>query len=182
MYCRELAFTKIPTNTQLMEMIANLTDKYNGVQKELQSIKNQIYIKNRKLDVLKWLNDSNNTDENKGLSFINAFDDIDISIEDLNFIFDSNYVKGVCEIMKRHLSNHYDINTLIKCFNQKKNILYIHNEDNWTIIDNEEFINIIKHINVKLFKTFQKYRDLNADKIDKDNFHIKYNANMNKLL
>ena len=118
MYCRELAFTKIPTNTQLMEMIANLTDKYNGVQKRITIYQKSNLYKNRKLDVLKWLNDSNNTDENKGLSFINAFDDIDISIEDLNFIFDSNYVKGVCEIMKRHLSNHYDIDTLIKCFNQ----------------------------------------------------------------
>ena len=179
---RELAVTKTPTNTQLMDMITNLTDKYNSVRKELESIKNQIYTKNRKFDVLKWLNESNESNESNGLSFINAFDDIDISIEDLDFIFDSNYINGVCNIMKKHLSSHYDINNIIKCFNQKKHILYVYNKDNWIILENEEFINIIKHINTKLFNAFKQYRELHADKIHKDNFHIKYNANLNKLL
>lgn len=195
LYCdRELAFTKTPTNTQLMNMITNLTDKYNEVQKELQSIKNQIYTKNRKMDVLKWLNDSsitnttnsssitNSSISHDDVSFVNAFDDIDISIEDLNFIFDSNYINGVCDIMKKHLSNHYEIDSIIRCFNQKKYILYVYNGDKWIILENEEFINIIKHINTQLFNAFKQYRKLNVDKLHKDNFHIKFNANSNKLL
>jgi len=40
MYCdRELKLDKTPSNKELMEMIVNLTNKYNDVQNEVTSLK-----------------------------------------------------------------------------------------------------------------------------------------------
>ncbi|MDC1321250.1 hypothetical protein N8261_04745 [Flavobacteriaceae bacterium] len=179
---RDLTTTNIPTNQQLMEMITNLTEKYNGVQKELQSIKNQIYTKNKKIDVLKWLNGIDKTGQDNSISFIDVFDKMEISIEDLNLIFDVNFVNGVFEMIKKHLETHYEIDKLIKCFNQKKNILYIYQKDEWKIIENDDFISILKIINVKVFDTFKKYRDLHMDKADSEYFQTQYNANLKKIM
>jgi hypothetical protein len=189
LYCdRELKSTNIPSNTQLLEMITNLTEKYNGVQQELQNIKGQIYTKNRKIDVLKWLNQSQNKDEDEDedtenqLSFIEILQNIDISMDDLNLLFENNFVTGVFEIINRHLNSHYKIDKLIKCFNQKKNVLYICVSNNWAPLENNDFINIMKIINVKIFDRFKQYRDMNSDKIGSDSFQIQYNANLKKIL
>jgi len=185
LYCdRELKTTNIPSNTQLLEMITNLTEKYNTVQQELQNIKSQIYTKNKKIDVLKWLNQSQDKedDEEIQVSFIEALQNIDISMDDLNLLFENNFVTGVFEIINRYLNSHYEINKLVKCFNQKKNVLYIYESHNWIPLENADFINIMKIINVRIFEQFKKYRDMNNDKIDSDSFQIQYNANLKKIL
>lgn len=182
LYCdRELKSANIPTNTQLLDMITLLTDKYNGVQRELQNIKNQIYTKNRKIDVLNWLNQ---TDIGKGnkTTFIDILHNMDISIDDLQLIFDNNFIVGVSNIIAKYLSDNSDIESIIKCYREKKNIIYIYHSNEWRALENNEFIDIMKEINVKLFDTFKKYRDLQLATEDSEQFYVQYNINMKKIL
>lgn len=182
LYCdRELNSTNIPSNTQLLDMITMLTDKYNNVQRELQNIKNQIYTKNRKIDVLSWLNQSDMGKGNK-TTFIDMLHNIDITIDDLQLIFDNNFIVGVSNIIAKYLSDNSDSESIIKCYSEKKNIIYIYHSNVWRLLESDEFIDIMKEINVKLFNTFKQYRDLQLATQDSDQFYIQYNANLKKIL
>lgn len=174
--------SKIPTNAQLLEMITTLTDKYNSVQKELQAIKNQIYTKNKKIDVLNWLNDHNTCDVEHTHSFLELMNNIPISVEDLNVIFETNFVNGVFELINKHISSNGNIDLVVKCFNQKKNILYVYEKDKWVILENDNFMNVMKQVNVKIFDAFKQYRDLNSDKLDSDQYQVQYNSNLKKIM
>jgi hypothetical protein len=158
-----------------------LTDKYNDVQRELQNIKNQIYIKNRKIDVLSWLNQSDMGKGNK-TTFIDMLYNMDISIDDLQLIFDNNFIVGVSNIITKYLSENSNDESIIKCYNEKKNIIYIYHSNEWRVLESNEFNDIMKDINVKLFNTFKQYRDLQVASENSEQFHIHYNANLKKIL
>ena len=51
----------------------------------------------------------------------------------------------------------------------------------WRLLESDEFIDIMKEINVKLFNTFKQYRDLQLATQDSDQFYIQYNANLKKI-
>jgi predicted nuclease with TOPRIM domain len=60
----------IPNNKQLWDMITSLTEKYNNVQSELESLKRKISIQNKKIDILEWLNRTSKNNSN------NNWDDV----------------------------------------------------------------------------------------------------------
>ena len=65
-----------PSNRQLYDMIQTITEKYNQVQSELESLKRQINVKNKKLDVISWLNE--NSEPDKNLDFIEVFPNVNL--------------------------------------------------------------------------------------------------------
>ena len=64
-------------------------------------------------------------------------------------------------ILINNINMHSKINDVLKCFNEKKNILYIYVSDKWRQITDEEFVDILKKMNVKLFEKFKLYREAN---------------------
>ena len=128
-----------PSITQLYEMIQTITDKYNQVQSELESIKRQINMKNKKLDVISWLNEQFISDKNA--DFIDLANGIQIEETDLNIIFEKGYMDGIYEIIKNKfllLKEKSQFN-FIKCFQQKKNILYVFHEGLWKELSIDDF-------------------------------------------
>ena len=182
MYCdRELKLDKTPSNKELMEMIVNLTNKYNDVQNEVTSLKAQLYKRNKKIDVIKWLNDTSKYESK--ISFLDLLNEVDITFDDLNIIFEKDFINGAYEILINNINMHSKINDVLKCFNEKKNILYIYVSGKWRQITDEEFVDILKKMNVKLFEKFKLYREANSDKIfNNDGFQIEYNKNLKKIM
>ena len=61
--------------------------------------------------------------------------------------------------------------------------MYIYVSDKWRQITDEEFVDILKKMNVKLFEKFKLYREANSDKIfNNDGFQIEYNKNLKKIM
>ena len=111
-------------------------------------------------------------------TFIDMLHNIDITIDDLQLIFDNNFIVGVSNIIAKYLSDNSDIESIIKCYNEKKNIIYIYHSNEWRVLENNEFIDIMKEINVKLFNTFKRYRDLKLATDDREQFYVEYNINI----
>lgn len=170
-----------PSISQLYEMIQSLTEKYNAVQSELESVKRQINIKNKKLDIITWLN--THSISNKNSDMFQLTKSIRIDDNELNIIFDKGFVEGVVEIIRNYFNIQQEAGCeFIRCFQQKKNIIYIFSDDNWKILTIEEFTKIIHEINVKVFSAFNLYRESNIDRLDQDDFQVTFTNNFNKLI
>ena len=173
--------TNAPSISQLYEMIQSLTEKYNTVQSELESVKRQINIKNKKLDIIAWLN--THSISNKNSDMLQLSKSIRIDQPELDIIFDKGFVDGIFEVIKNYFIVQQEAGVdFIKCFQQKKNIIYIFSDDKWKILSIEEFTKIIHAMNVKTFSAFNLYRESNIDKLDQDDFQVTFTNNFNKLL
>ena len=171
-----------PSNQQLYDMVQTITEKYNQVQSELESIKRQINVKNKKLDVISWLNE--NSEPDKNLDFIEVFQSIYIDQSQLDIIFEKGLIEGMFEIIKNHfqMKQEQTQKNCMKCFQQKKNIIYICQEGIWQMLSINDFSKMIYELNVKIFAAFNQYRLTNTDKLDQDEFQTTFTNNLNKLL
>ena len=101
--CRRTNEEKLPNTRQLYDMITTLTEKYNAVQSELDSLKRHIYTKNKKLDVLGWLNeqdrpldrdqDTDTDTDTLASSWHTYIENIDITVDDLHLIFKNGFIR-----------------------------------------------------------------------------------------
>lgn len=171
-----------PSNQQLYDMVQTITEKYNQVQSELESLKRQINVKNKKLDVISWLNENSEPDKNIG--FVEVFQSIYIDQCQLDIIFEKGLIDGMFEIIKNHfqLKQEQTQKNCMKCFQQKKNTIYICQEGIWQMLAIDDFSNMIDELNVKIFAAFNQYRLTNTDKLDQDEFQTTFTNNLNKLL
>jgi len=171
-----------PSNQQLYDMVQTITEKYNQVQSELESIKRQINVKNKKLDVISWLNE--NSEPDKNLDFLEIFQSIYIDQGHLNVIFEKGLIEGMYEVIKNHfqLRQEETQKNCIKCFQQKKNIIYICRDSHWQVLSHDDLFKMIDELNVKIFAAFNQYRIANTDKLDQDEFQTTFTNNLNKLL
>jgi len=159
------------TNEKLLDLIHDLTNKYNNIQLELTNIKSSINRKNKKLKVLDYLNEYVKTDNN----FIHK---IEINRDDLLIIFDKGFVKGIGEILYNKLT---EIDS-IKCFNEKKNIIYIVKNNKWEELENENWEELIKYINSNILVLFKEYQDENMEHLEDEKNHKVINNYLTKIL
>ena len=86
--------------------------------------------------------------------FIN---NVKISLEDLSYSKNNGYVKGICNILQRHLKDMSPTERPIHC-NNKKEMFYIKDEDKW---ENKKIANtkIDKSINDITYKQMKKLKE-----------------------
>jgi len=169
-----------PSITDLYKMINVLTDKYNSVHGELQRIKNQLNIRNKKINVLSWLNTSCKMNEN----FFHVVENFKIQRCQLEYVFDHNYIEGVMQIFLS-LFPSFDTNENtgpVRCFQQKRGIFYIHDDSEWSEITKEQFNSVISKINKEILLDFNAWRVENQDKLQNIDFQDTFNKNIEKVL
>jgi|UniRef100_A0A6C0CJB0 hypothetical protein len=159
------------TNEKLLDLIHDLTNKYNNIQLELTNIKSSINRKNKKLKVLDYLNEYVKNDNN----FIHK---IEINRDDLLIIFDKGFVKGIGEILYNKLSELDNI----KCFNEKKNVIYVVKDNKWEELENESWESLIKYINSQILVLFKEYQDENMEHLEDEKNHKVINNYLTKIL
>ena len=174
--CQRTKEESLPSVKQLYEMITVLTEKYNTVQSELDSLKRHISTKNKKLDVLNWLNEQ----DKPTFSWHTCIEQLDISVDDLHLIFKNGFVDGSFEIISNYLrrEKHGDI---IKCFEQKNNIIYVFDNE-WKELQMDSFKVTFNAIYKKMLATFDEYKTENEKRLNDDQFQTEYSDNFMKLL
>jgi len=186
--CQRLHEENTPAPNQLYEMIKSLTEKYNTVQSELENLKNKMSIQNKKLNILEWLNNQD-TKNNPQLLWSKFINNMEITLSNLELIFKKGLIDGVFDILIQYLhssdsndsSESNDSNHVIKCFEQKKNIIYVFEEE-WKIMNNKAFEDIFKIIYQKILTSFEEYRIVNESKMNDDNFQVDFNNNFMTIL
>jgi len=174
----ELDYNSSPNNKQLYNIITNLVEKYNKLQTEVDGLKRQLYVKNKKLDVLTWLN----SNVKPFTSFHIYMENIDITIDKLMYIFDENLTTGILRILCEYLEE-TDAKHSIKCYEQKKNILYVFDGESWCEFSAEEFRKTINHTYSKCLQGFDCYKNRNEEKMKTDaEFQEEYTKKFMKLI
>lgn len=162
------------TIQKLFGMIENLIENQNKMQMEIENLKSCLNRKNKKLNVIDWLNEKHN---NKG-DFTEEWKKIELNENDLLIIFDKGFVKGISEILNNIFTN---LNT-IKCFNEKKNIIYTLINEKWHELEKYEWEEIIKKINSQILVLFKIYQDKNLLQMEDEKFHKQINNYLGKIL
>jgi len=167
---------KLPNTKQLYEMITILTEKYNSVQSELESMKQHIRTKNKKIDVITWLNEQEKPEH----SWYSCIEKMEITVSDLEYIFKNGFIEGTVEITNKYLEKER-VREMFKCFEQKKNIIYVFDEV-WKECKPDDFKRIYNIIYNKLLVTFDDYKTENENRLRDDQFQTEYSDNFMKLL
>ena len=181
LYCQQ-SFTNKNANfpepniRQLYDMITTLTEKYNNVQTELETLKRHINIKNKRLDVLSWLNEQSVPITN----WSRCMDNFTVSVSDLECIFTKGFIDGIISIINHHLYQEENRDT-IKCFEQKNNILYVFDEQ-WKELTKDEFSVLFNDIYNKSLVAFDAYKNENMYRMKDDDFQTEYSNNFMKLI
>jgi hypothetical protein len=173
----EAVAVNTPNVKQLYDMINTLTEKYNTVQTELECLKRHIYTKNRKLEVLPWLNEQ----EQPKYTWSTCIESISLTSSDLQQIFKSGFINGAFELVNKHLGSGDNLSTL-KCFEQKKNVIYVFDGE-WAECSQDKFKNIFTIIYNKIMAAFEIYKNENKKKLENDDqFQLEYLDNYMKLV
>lgn len=184
--CRRTNEEKLPNTRQLYDMITTLTEKYNAVQSELDSLKRHIYTKNKKLDVLGWLNeqdrpvDQDQDQDALANSWYTYIENIHITVDDLYIIFKNGFIDGSFEIVNNYIQSGEKLE-LIKCFEQKNNIIYVFDGE-WKEMKHDEFKTTFDGIYKKMLTTFNIYKTDNESKLEDEQFQLEYMDNFMKLI
>ena len=72
-------------------------------------------------------------------------------------------------------------NKIIKCFEQKNNLLYIFDNE-WKLLDNKQLISLFTDIHKKVLNAFDEYKILNEDKMLNEDYQTEFNENFMKIL
>ena len=172
---REIANTNNKESIpKLFELIEKLIENQNQMQLEISNLKANLNRKNKKINVIDWLNDK---EEIEG-DFTEDWHNLKLTEEDLYIIFDKGFVKGIAEI----LNNNFIKLKTIKCFNEKKQIIYIFKNKKWQEINKEEWEEIIKKINSQILVLFKHYQDQNLEHLEDEGYHKRLNGYLSKIL
>ena len=167
---------KLPNTKQLYEMITILTEKYNSVQSELENMKQHIRTKNKKIDVITWLNEQEKPEH----SLYSCIENMVITISDLESIFKNGFIDGSFEIINKYLEKE-EVRETFRCFEQKKNIIYVFDEE-WNECKTDDFKKIFNVVYNKLMVTFDDYKMENECRMGDEQFQAEYCDNFMKLL
>ena len=151
--------SNVPNTRQLYELITSLTEKYNTVQSELVSLKRHINIKNKRIDVLTWLNEQPVPIS----TWSTCMNNFTISVDDIEGIFKNGFIDGVLDIINSYLY-HEETRPVLKCFEQKNNILYVFDDGEWKELKSDE------------------YKNRNQYRMNNEDFQTEYSNNFMKIL
>ncbi len=159
---------------KLIGMIEHLIENHNKMQLEIDNLKSYLNRKNKKINIIEWLNEK----EKCKYDFNEDWNNIELTNDDLYIIFEKGFIKGISEI----LNNYFIKFDTIKCFNEKKQLIYVYKKDEWKEIEKEEWENIIKKVNSQILSLFKKYQDQNLEQLEDETYHNKINIYLSKVL
>ena len=133
----------LPSQDQVFQVVKELVFNYEKLKKEMEEIKRHVYKTKRKMYLVDWLN--NNKKINKNIT--NYINDIEINVSDIV----NNNMEKIYKLLFTEKEN-----IPIYCFDQKKNIIFIFDEE-WKICSDEKFIEIIDLLNSRILRMITNY-------------------------
>jgi len=186
--CDEQEESDIPSVKQLYRIILEMGKKINYLEKYVEENKILLQTHKQKIDLLAELNTSNTF--NNPLLFNTWINNIIVTDKDIELLFEHGFAVCCVSILYNNLQV---INVPIRCFNEKKNIIYVYSKHieestsiettSWKKMDNKEFIVLLKNTHKKIFLQLCDWKKINNDLIKKnEKMEDAYNNNMSKLM
>lgn len=179
-----------PSVRDLYKIIMELAAKCNNLESQMNNIIKATNIKKQKLNITDWLHQHKSSDTER-ISFNQLLKNIKITRDDLNILFETDYVNGAVKVLNKYLTNK---DTFPICaFNNKDNKMYIYcendsvNNDNtdvveWRMCNNDDYKKLMFLIDKQFLSEFVKWQDENKHKGSNDDFALIYSKNMKKVM
>ena len=169
--------TELPSKMDMFNLIKVLVKKTNQLENDIHELKGIVNRRIKSVNIIDWLNQQNNNDL---VLFDQWIGDIIITKDELQFMFDQNYIDGLIHIIQKKIEQ-LD-KSCIRCFEQKKASFFVFKDKQWqqmTELDFEKFVNTIKS---KLRDKFQKWQEAHKIEIFNDSSNIDYPELVKKVL
>jgi len=171
-----------PTVRDLYMVVMELVKKNKQLEDRIEELSKlggmAIQKKQQKVDLIEWLNTTyaNATDYTAWLS------EVQLNRADLNIFFETDYVGGVMNALKRQLIQ-TDEQIPVRAFESKgNNIFYMYNGKKWLVMDNESYLKMMHVFDKKILVEFGNWQTENKDKLYLDEFSLKFNKYMKKIM
>ena len=175
-----------PSMRTLYEMVLELAKKNKDLEEQIQKINKFVNVKKKSISIVDWLNLNFNNNDNKNYDFYEFISDINIRDKHLEYIFNSNYVKGVSAIIEELFDNDNDNDNdndiPFKAFDQKENQLFIYVNKMWTQMTNNNLRDFINTISKQIMKLFIKWQNNNIHRLSNEEYSIQYTKNVQKVM
>ena len=169
----------IPSQKNMYQIIVELTLKCNRLENKVNELSKNIVQKNKKIDVLEFLKNEMYKPE---LEFDNITEIVTVQQTDVEYLFNNSYLDSMNFILSRSIYN-CESKIPIVSFNEKKNVIYIYSNSNWTTISKDDFIRFMNIIQLKISKALSEWRKLNTQKLfESDAQSILYDKTFSKLM
>jgi len=170
---------KTPSIHQLYEIIKQLVQKNDMLEKKVEKLSVWVNNNKKKINVIDWMNEH----QNLNTAFDNWLNSLDITKDDMELVFNYNFVEGIRFIIQRIIPNIVDGNVPIKAFDQKDGVIYIYNgtEQGWVIMPPEVFERFFVRITKGLLTQLKLWQDVNRHRICDNGFTEIYIDNVKKI-
>jgi len=170
----------LPDYGTLYRLVRVLTQKYETLEKEMQTMKAYVKKVQKKINILDWLQQNHTT----GVTEYAAWkESIAINEAQLNYMFQHSYIEGMTLILQQNIPLNATQSFPIRCFEQKNQTFFYFNDGNWNHMDDQVIEELIRHINFLLMKKFQEWKQEHQKQIDEDDtFHERYVEYMRTIL
>jgi hypothetical protein len=178
-----------PTVRVLYDIILEMGKKMSQMERKMNDLSKWADVKRRKLDMITWLN-------KHMCGSVRPYDDflgtIRVDRKHLEYLFKTDYTSGIMNVIKGVLpvadaiaNTDADANC-VKAFMQKPNVLYVYvpgaGEKGWSVLADKSLQKLINIVTKQLLDEFIKWQTENSDKMEQDDFAIKYAANVIKMM
>jgi len=137
-------------------------------------------LKKKKINMVDWLNE--NHTEGVNIDFDQFIKCIKVERDQLENLFQTDYTSGILKVLEDKLSLDPYVNNPLKAFDQKNNVFFAYVNNTWCILPDKLFQQLINNISKQLLDEFIKWQTENANRMDQDDFAIKYSANVKKIM
>ena len=169
----------------LFSMVIMLHNKYERLESEYNELKKYVNITKNKINIVDYLNEHYKNDYlHNGINVKKFLDDLVVDEIILDKIFKYDYVEGILNILIEYIQKLQKNKVLIpiKCFNNKENVLYIFDNEEWIVMDELLIISFIKSIDKKLLTQFLIWKIDAEKKVESEIFGEIYIKNMKKVI
>jgi hypothetical protein len=145
----------VPNMRQMYRYIQDLTYRLEKTEKELRKLKSIVNIR-RRVEVLVWLNQSNQT---PSITFENWIRSIKSTESNMIEVLNNNLTDGILSSLYSAIK--YEDKLPIRCFIQKPGTFYVYsyNESSekteWQIMKSEQILKLVNHISKSIRREFQ---------------------------
>ena len=169
-----------PNVRALYEIILELNHKMAKMEKKMQEMTKWVDLKKKKINMVDWLNE--NHTEGVNIDFDQFIKCIKVERDQLENLFQTDYTTGILKVLEDKLSLDPYVNNPLKAFDQKNNVFFAYVNNKWCILPDKLFQQLINNISKQLLDEFIKWQTENANRMDQDDFAIKYSANVKKIM
>jgi len=169
----------------LFTMVIMLHNKYDKLESEYNELKKYVSVVKNKINILDYLNENFKHDFLRdGANIKNFMANLVLQQDHLQKIFKYDYVDGIFNIICEYIDTLNVKGTLlpIKCFNNKENVLYIFDGEQWIIMDDAYLRVFIKSFDKKILTLFVEWKASAEKTIDAEIFGEIYIQNMKKVI